>query len=68
MISRLQRNSLHLLLARITTQALSILFIALLARRLGVADFGQFTFIAAIILLGNTFTNFKDASTTQVAF
>ncbi|HQV93435.1 MAG TPA: oligosaccharide flippase family protein [Anaerolineales bacterium] len=65
MISRLQRNSLHLLLARITTQALSILFIALLARRLGVADFGQFTFIAAIILLGNTFTNFG-ADTTLI--
>lgn len=58
MISRLQRNTLHLLLARVGAQALSILFIALLARRLGVADFGQFTFIAAIILLGNTFTNF----------
>ena len=58
MISRLQRNTLHLLLARVGAQAFSILFIALLARRLGVADFGQFTFIAAIILLGNTFTNF----------
>ena len=62
-MSRLKRNSLYLLLTRITAQALSILFIALLARRLGVADFGQFTFIAAIILLGNTFTNFGTDTT-----
>jgi O-antigen/teichoic acid export membrane protein len=57
-MSLLRRNSLHLLLARVGAQALAILFIALLARRLGVADFGQFTVIAAILLLGNTFTNF----------
>jgi O-antigen/teichoic acid export membrane protein len=57
-MSLLRRNSIHLLLARIGAQALAILFIALLARRLGVADFGQFTVIAAILLLGNTFTNF----------
>jgi O-antigen/teichoic acid export membrane protein len=57
-MSLLRRNSIHLLLARISAQALAILFIALLARRLGVADFGQFTVIAAILLLGNTFTNF----------
>ena len=63
MISRLQRNALYLLLARIAAQALSILFIALLARRLGVVHFGQFTFIAAIILLGNTFTNFGTDTT-----
>ncbi len=62
-MSRIKRNSIHLLLARITAQALSILFIALLARRLGLADFGQFTFIAAIILLGNTFTNFGTDTT-----
>ncbi len=57
-MSLLRRNSLYLLFARISAQALAILFIALLARRLGVADFGQFTVIAAILLLGNTFTNF----------
>ncbi len=54
----LRRNSLHLLLARLTAQALAILFIALLARRLDIESFGQFTFIAALVLLGNTFTNF----------
>ncbi len=58
MISRLQRNSVYLLLARLSAQALAILFIALLARRLDIESFGQFTFIAAVILLGNTVTNF----------
>lgn len=58
MFSSFQRNSLWLLLARLTAQGLAILFIAILARRLGVNSFGQFAFIAAVILIGNTFTNF----------
>ena len=57
-MSLLKRNSLYLLLSRLTAQGLAILFIALLARRLGVDDFGQFTFIAAVVLIGNTVTNF----------
>src|SRR5215211_5169244 len=52
------RNSLWLLFARISAQGMAILFIALAARRLGVESFGQFTFIAAVVLIGNTFTNF----------
>ncbi|RIK32699.1 MAG: hypothetical protein DCC56_02465 [Anaerolineae bacterium] len=57
-MTSLRRNSLYLLLARLTAQGLALLFIAVVARRLGIADFGQFTFIAALLLLGNTFTNF----------
>lgn len=57
-MTSLRRNSLYLLLARLTAQGLALLFIAVIARRLGIADFGQFTFIAALLLLGNTFTNF----------
>jgi len=57
-MSALRRNSLLLLLARLTAQGLAILFIAVIARRLGIADFGQFTIIAALVLIGNTFTNF----------
>jgi O-antigen/teichoic acid export membrane protein len=53
-----RRNSFWLLFSRITAQGLAILFIALTARRLGVEAFGQFTFIAALVLIGNTFTNF----------
>jgi O-antigen/teichoic acid export membrane protein len=54
----IRRNSLWLLFARLTAQGLAILFIALIARRLGVESFGQFTFIGAVVLIGNTFTNF----------
>jgi polysaccharide transporter, PST family len=57
-ITTLQRNSFWLLLARLTAQALAVLFAAITARRLGVDDFGQFAFIASLILVGNTFTNF----------
>lgn len=57
-MSLLKRNSFYLLLARLSAQGLAILFIVLLARRLGVDDFGHFTFIAAVVLIGNTVTNF----------
>jgi O-antigen/teichoic acid export membrane protein len=51
-------NSIWLLLSRLTAQGLAILFIAVVARRLGVEAFGQFTFISSVVLIGNTFTNF----------
>jgi O-antigen/teichoic acid export membrane protein len=54
----LRQNSFWLLFARITAQGLAILFVALVARRLGVESFGQFTVIGALVLIGNTFTNF----------
>jgi O-antigen/teichoic acid export membrane protein len=53
-----RQNSFWLLFSRLTAQGLAILFIALIARRLGVDDFGQFTFIGAVVLIGNTFTHF----------
>ncbi len=52
------RNSFWLLFARLTAQALAVFFTAIIARKLGVDDFGQFSFIASLILIGNTFTNF----------
>ena len=54
----LRRNSFWLLFARISTLGLAVLFVALVARRLGTASFGRFTFIAAIVLIGNVFTSF----------
>lgn len=54
----LRRNSLWLLFARLTAQTLAILFIAIIARHLSLEAFGYFTFIAALVLIGNTFTNF----------
>lgn len=54
----LRLNSFWLLFARLTTQGLAVVFIALVARRLEPASFGQFTFIAATIFIGNAFTSF----------
>ncbi|HVF24737.1 MAG TPA: oligosaccharide flippase family protein [Anaerolineales bacterium] len=54
----LRLNSLWLLFSRISAQTLAVVFIALVARRLEPANFGQFTFIATIIFIGNTFTSF----------
>lgn len=54
----LGRNAIWLLLARLTAQVLAVLFIAVIARRIDVQSFGQFTLIGAVVLIGNTFTNF----------
>lgn len=54
----LRANSFWLLFARLSTQGLAVVFIALVARRLEPASFGQFTFIAATVFIGNTFTSF----------
>ncbi|MDQ3005611.1 MAG: oligosaccharide flippase family protein [Chloroflexota bacterium] len=54
----LRINSFWLLFSRISVQALAVVFIALVARRLEPASFGRFTFIAVIIFIGNTFTSF----------
>lgn len=51
-------NSFWLLLARVTTQGLNVLFVALAARRLGVTVFGEFNVLAAVVILGNAFTTF----------
>ena len=54
----LHLNAFWLLFSRISAQALAVIFIALVARRLDPASFGQFTFITATIFIGNTFTTF----------
>lgn len=54
----LHRNSFWLLLARFSVQGLAVVFVALIARRLGIHVFGQFSVIASIVLIGNTLTTF----------
>ncbi len=56
--TRLAKNSLWLLAARIGAQGLAVLFTVMLARRLGIAGFGEYAFMAAAIFLGNTLTSF----------
>lgn len=55
---RLGLNSVWLLLARVLTQGLALVFVALVARRLGAAAFGQYAVMAALVFLGNTVTTF----------
>ncbi len=54
----IRKNSIWLLLARVTAQVLAIVFTAIIARKLGVDNFGHFALIASLLLIGNTFTNF----------
>lgn len=56
--SSLGWNSFWLLMARVTAQGLSVLFVALAARKLGVTVFGEFNVLAAVVILGNAFTTF----------
>lgn len=58
LLSRLARNSLWLLFARFGSQVCAVMVTYLLARRLGSAGFGEYSFIAAAIVIGNTFTTF----------
>ena len=51
-------NSVWLVLTRVVIQLQLMLFTLLVARRLGVAGFGQYAFIASVILLGNIVTTF----------
>ena len=55
---RIRSNSIWLLLARLTIQAQLVVFTMLVARFLGVAGFGQYAFVAALIFLGNVATTF----------
>jgi len=54
----IRENSFWLLSARVTVQGLSVIFSAIVVRKLGVDEFGQYAFIASLVLIGNTFTNF----------
>ena len=58
MFLRLARHSAWLLMARLGTQIGMALFTILLARRLGSAGFGEYAFIAALLVIGNALTTF----------
>jgi O-antigen/teichoic acid export membrane protein len=57
-LSRLSLNSLWLLLSRLGTQLGMALFTILLARSLGSSGFGEYAFIASVIVIGNVLTTF----------
>jgi O-antigen/teichoic acid export membrane protein len=56
--SRLVSQSLWLLIARVGAQTCAVIVTYLLARRLSMSEFGEYAFIAAAILIGNTLTTF----------
>jgi O-antigen/teichoic acid export membrane protein len=58
LLTRLARNSLWLLIARVGAQASMVIVTYLLARRLGAAGFGEYAFIVTAIVIGNTLTTF----------
>lgn len=56
--SGLRRGAAWLFLARFGAHGLGLVFTVIAARRFAPADFGQFTFFASLLLIGNTFTTF----------
>lgn len=58
LFARLARHSFWLLSARLAAHACSVIVTYLLARRLGIAGFGEYSFVAATIMIGNTLTTF----------
>jgi O-antigen/teichoic acid export membrane protein len=58
LLSRLARDSLSLSIARVGAQVCMVIVTYLLVRRLSLVQFGEYSFIAAAILIGNTFTTF----------
>ncbi len=53
-----RKNSFWLLISRVGAQGLAVIFTALAARKLELGEYGHFAFIASLLVLGNTFTNF----------
>jgi len=58
LLTKLARNSLWLFMARVGAQVSMVIVTYLLARRLGTAGFGEYAFIATVIVVGNTLTTF----------
>ena len=56
--ARLVRDSLWLSIARAGAQVCMVIVTYLLARRFSLVEFGEYSFIAAAILIGNTLTTF----------
>lgn len=58
LLRHLPRNTLWLLLARLGSQGLMVVFTLIVARRLGEAGLGQYAFMVAAVYLGNALTSF----------
>jgi len=58
MKSRVGRNTIWLLIARLSTHGLLAAFTVLIARRLGEVGLGQYAFIASVMFVANALTTF----------
>src|SRR5512143_465115 len=58
MNAALPRNALWMVISRLGTQALTVVFTVFLARRLGVDGFGRYAFITTLIFIANAVTTF----------
>lgn len=58
MLKQIGINSFWLFLSRILTQLLHLLFIGIIARNLGVLEFGNYVLFALILFIGNIFTTY----------
>lgn len=56
--TRLNRNTLWMMLSRFGAQGLAVIFTILLAQRLGAEGFGEYAFIAALLFITNALTMF----------
>jgi O-antigen/teichoic acid export membrane protein len=56
--SQLAKDSLWMLIARLSAQGALALFTILIARRLGSTGFGEYAFIASAVVIGNMLTSF----------
>jgi O-antigen/teichoic acid export membrane protein len=56
--ARLRANTAWLLVARVGTQGLLVLYTIILARRLGVVGLGEYAFVASAVFLANVLTTF----------
>jgi len=58
LFKKLAGDSLWLLIARIGAQGAMVVVTYILARRMGASGFGEYAFIAAVVVIGNVLTTF----------
>ena len=65
----MSRNTASLLVARVVAQLLAIALTVVLAARIGLAGFGEYAFVSAIVFIGNVVTTFgTDLGTVSTEF
>jgi len=58
MLKQISINSMWLFIGRVLSQGLNLIFLAIVARRLGVLAFGEYALFASILRIANFFTTY----------